>query len=58
MPRTRVLLADDHTIVAEGLEALLRDQFDLAGVVHDALALVEAAVRLKPDVVVADVSIP
>ena len=58
MPRTRVLLADDHTIVAEGLEALLRDQFDLAGVVHDGVALLEAAVRLKPDVVVTDVSMP
>jgi DNA-binding NarL/FixJ family response regulator len=58
MPRTRVLLADDHTIVAEGLEALLRDHFDLAGVVHDGLALLEAAVNLKPDVVVTDVSMP
>jgi DNA-binding NarL/FixJ family response regulator len=58
MPRVRVLLADDHTIVAEGLEALLRDQFDLTGVVHDGLALLDAAVRLKPDVVVTDVSMP
>lgn len=58
MSPTRVLLADDHTIVTEGLEALLRDHFSLAGVVHDGLALLEAAARLKPDVVVTDVSMP
>jgi len=58
MPRTRVLLADDHAVVAQGLEALLKDSFDLIGVVHDGRALVEAAESLRPDVVVTDISMP
>ena len=58
MPRTRVLLADDHAVVAQALEALLKDSFDLVGVVYDGRALVEAAERLRPDVVVTDVSMP
>ena len=58
MPKTRVLLADDHAIVAEGFAALLRDNFELAGVVHDGRALVSAAESLEPDVVVTDLSMP
>jgi DNA-binding NarL/FixJ family response regulator len=58
MPRTRVLLADDHAVVAQGLQALLKDSFDLLGVVHDGRALVEAAETLRPDVIVTDLSMP
>jgi DNA-binding NarL/FixJ family response regulator len=58
MRRARVLLADDHTIVAEGLAGLLRGEFDLVGTVGDGGALVEAARRLRPDVVVADIAMP
>jgi DNA-binding NarL/FixJ family response regulator len=58
MPKTRVLLADDHAVVAQGLEALLKDDFDLVGVVNDGRALLEAAESLKPDVVVTDISMP
>jgi len=58
MPRTKVLLADDHTVVAEGLQSLLKDTFDLVGVVHDGRALVEGVEKLRPDVVVTDISIP
>src|SRR5438552_5595187 len=58
MPETRVLLADDHTVVAEGLEALLKDSFELVGVVHDGRALLEAAEDLRPDVIVTDISMP
>lgn len=58
MSRARVLLADDHTIVAEGLESLLGDEFDLVGSVRDGAALVEAARRLRPEVIVTDVSMP
>jgi len=53
-----VLLADDHAVVAEGLQALLKDTFDLVGVVHDGRALLEAAETLRPDVIVTDVSMP
>jgi DNA-binding NarL/FixJ family response regulator len=58
MPKTRVLLAEDHTLVAEGLQSLLRDSFDLLGVAPDGRALVEMAERLHPDVVVTDISMP
>jgi DNA-binding NarL/FixJ family response regulator len=56
--RPRVLLADDHRIVAEGLKSLLVADFDLAGVVEDGRAMVDAARTLAPDVIVADISMP
>lgn len=56
--RPRVLLADDHLLVAEALESLLTPEFDLVGVVEDGRALVEAAASLRPDVIVADISMP
>jgi DNA-binding NarL/FixJ family response regulator len=56
--RPRVLLADDHLMVAEALKTLLSAEFDLIGVVGDGVALVEAAGRLHPDVIVADVTMP
>jgi DNA-binding NarL/FixJ family response regulator len=57
-PRPRVLLADDHLLVAEALKSLLTPEFDLVGVVEDGRALVEAAGRLRPDVIVADITMP
>jgi DNA-binding NarL/FixJ family response regulator len=56
--RARVLLADDHLLVAEALRSLLISEFELVGVVEDGRALVEAAGRLRPDVIVADVTMP
>ena len=58
MTRPRVLLADDHRVVSEGLRRLLADDFDLVGMVEDGRALVAAAKELQPDVVVADVTMP
>jgi DNA-binding NarL/FixJ family response regulator len=58
MNKTTVLLADDHTIVAEGLRSLLEGEFELVGVVNDGRALVKAAQELRPDVIVADISMP
>ena len=58
MHRVKVLLADDHAIVAEGLVSLLRDEFDLVGTVADGARLVEAARALRPDVIVADIAMP
>ena len=58
MRRARVLLADDHTIVAQGLASLLQDDFDLVGTVGDGQALLDAARRLRPDVIVADMAMP
>jgi DNA-binding NarL/FixJ family response regulator len=58
MKRARVLLADDHRMVAEGLKSLLLPEFDLVGIVEDGRALVDEARRLKPDVIVADITMP
>ena len=58
MSRPRVLLADDHLLVAEALKGLLSEEFDLVGVVEDGIAMVKAATTLHPDVIVADISMP
>jgi len=58
MKRPRVLLADDHRLVAEGLKSLLCAEFELVGVVEDGYALIEAARKFRPDVIVADITMP
>lgn len=58
MTRPRVLLADDHRMLAEGLRSLLQPHFDVVGIVSDGRELVDAAKRLDPDVVVLDISMP
>jgi DNA-binding NarL/FixJ family response regulator len=58
MKKTRVLLADDHKIVLEGLKSLLGGEFELVGSVEDGRALVDQAAALHPDVIVADISMP
>lgn len=58
MTRPRILLADDHTLVLEGLRKILEDDFDVIDTVEDGRALVEAAQRLEPDVIVLDISMP
>ena len=56
--RPRLLLADDHRMVAEGLKSLLSSEFELLDLVEDGRALVAAAKRLRPDVIVADITMP
>ncbi len=58
MKRIRVLLADDHTLVLEGLKRLLAADFDLVGMVENGRELLEVAPELKPDVVLLDISMP
>jgi DNA-binding NarL/FixJ family response regulator len=58
MKRTRVLLADDHKIVLDGLKSLLEPEFDLVGTVGDGRALFSAVEQLHPDVIVVDISMP
>jgi DNA-binding NarL/FixJ family response regulator len=53
-----VLLADDHAIIAEGLARLIEDVAELVGRVNDGVRLVEEARRLRPDIVVADITMP
>jgi DNA-binding NarL/FixJ family response regulator len=58
MSRPRVLLADDHRMVAEALKSLLEEEFELLAVVEDGRQLVETARRARPDVIVADITMP
>jgi|GEM_PF-765554 len=58
MNRARVLIADDHAYVLEGLVNLLKDKFDVVAAVTSGSLLVDAATRLRPDVVVTDISMP
>jgi DNA-binding NarL/FixJ family response regulator len=56
--RSRVLIADDHNLVAELCKTLLEPEFDVIGTVSDGHALLRAAVELKPDVIVLDIAMP
>jgi signal transduction histidine kinase len=56
--RPRVLIADDHTLVAEACKNLLEGEFDVVGIVGDGRALIEAASVLTPDVAVVDICMP
>jgi len=58
MTRARILLADDHTLMAEALKHLLQSDFDVVGTVSDGRALLEAAENLKPELVVVDIGMP
>ena len=58
MSKPRLLIADDHQMFAEGLKRLLGADFEVAGVVRDGRELVTAAEKLRPDVIVADISMP
>ncbi len=54
----RILLADDHVLVAEGIQKLLEPEYELVGIVADGRSLVTAAAKLQPDIVVVDISLP
>jgi DNA-binding NarL/FixJ family response regulator len=58
MNRIRLLLADDHVMFAQGLESLLCEEFDLLGTARNGEELVEATLRLQPDVILVDISMP
>jgi DNA-binding NarL/FixJ family response regulator len=58
MKRSRILLADDHAMVVEGLVSILKSDFELVGTVSDGRELVASAEELVPDVIVADISMP
>jgi DNA-binding NarL/FixJ family response regulator len=58
MRRPRLLLADDHTLLLEGIRLLLEPEFELVGSVEDGRALLSAAKNLKPDVILLDISMP
>ena len=56
--RATVLLADDHLVFTDGVVRILREHFDVVGTVADGPSLVDAATRLRPDVIVSDISMP
>jgi len=56
--RPRVLLADDHSPLLEAATELLRPHFDVVGTALDGEGLVSEALRLKPDVIVVDITMP
>jgi len=58
MKRIRLLIADDHVMFAQGLESLLHDEFELLGTAGNGEELVEATLRLQPDVILVDISMP
>ncbi len=58
MKRTRILLADDHPLTLAGIRAVLEPHFECVGAVSDGRALVEEALRLKPDLIVLDITMP
>jgi DNA-binding NarL/FixJ family response regulator len=58
MKRARILLADDHKLMAEALQHLLQADFDVVGTVSDGRALIKAAAELKPELVVVDIAMP
>jgi DNA-binding NarL/FixJ family response regulator len=58
MKRTRVLLADDHPLTLEGLRTFLEPHLEIVGTATDGRALVEAALRLQPDLIILDITMP
>ena len=58
MAKARILLADDHTLVAEAFKRLLEPEFEVVGAVADGRALLREAPELKPDVVLVDLNMP
>src|SRR5581483_9454820 len=58
MPKLRVLIGDDHALILSGVKGLLERHYDVVGTAADGRQLVDAAMQLKPDLVVLDVSMP
>ena len=58
MNRPRILIADDHTLVAEAFQKLIESQFEVVGIVADGRRLLSAARATEPDLVILDLSMP
>jgi DNA-binding NarL/FixJ family response regulator len=56
--RPRILIADDHTLVADLCKKLLETEFDVVGIVSNGHTLVQAAAELKPNVILVDIAMP
>ena len=58
MNRTRILLADDHTVLIDALVNFLANQFEIVGIARDGRSLIAMAKQDRPDVIVTDISMP
>src|SRR5208283_3012013 len=56
--RRRILLADDYPLMLERVRTLLQSTFDVVGVAHDGHEMIGEAMRLNPDIIVSDISMP
>src|ERR1700739_4665013 len=56
--RARLVIADDHTLLAEACKSFLEPEFDVVGIADNGRALVQLASELKPDVVILDIAMP
>ena len=56
--RARLLIADDHTLLAEACKNLLEPEFEVVGTVDNGRSLLHLACELKPDIVILDISMP
>ena len=58
MSRARVLLADDHSVMLDRVGGLLSSSFEVVGAVTNGQEMISAGIRLNPDVIVADITMP
>ena len=56
--RTRLVICDDHAMVAEGMRTLLESKYDIVGIAEDGRAAIKAAEEFQPDIVLLDISMP
>jgi DNA-binding NarL/FixJ family response regulator len=56
--KTKILLADDHPPLVEAAVAILKPHYDIVGIATDGAMLVSEAVRLRPEVIVSDITLP
>jgi DNA-binding NarL/FixJ family response regulator len=56
--KPRILIADDHQLVLEGLRKLIEEEFDIVGTAANGRDLVNAAKELRPDIVLLDMAMP
>ena len=56
--RARLVIADDHTLLAEACKNLLEPEFDVVGIADNGRALLQLASELKPEIVILDIAMP
>ncbi len=56
--RSRILIADDHTLVAQACKSFLEPEFEVVGIVKDGRSLLQAANQVRPDLVILDIAMP